>query len=170
MEQECFGIRGKLKGRFPAPVVTWWHGQKLLDNTSHVLNDTRSPLQTINELVLGPLTRSLVAKPFTCRSKNNPLSPPLDRSVHVKIHSEYCRPQSSLHRPSFIIAWCVFILRVLSKDSCTWDCIMTNQIRFSMNVSTNSSKFHVNMRRYVIKTHTHTHATSDACSKNEQTY
>ena len=73
---------------FPAPVVTWWQGVKLLDNTSHILNDSRSSPQTVNELALGPLTRTNVEKPFNCRSENNPLSPPLDRSIHVKIHSE----------------------------------------------------------------------------------
>ncbi|KAK4288787.1 hypothetical protein Pmani_038207, partial [Petrolisthes manimaculis] len=43
-------------------------------------------MTTVNELVVGPLDREMVEVPFTCRSENNPLSPPIDRSVNIKIH------------------------------------------------------------------------------------
>ncbi|XP_071552927.1 LOW QUALITY PROTEIN: uncharacterized protein [Panulirus ornatus] len=84
-EGEMLNLSCAVTGGFPSPVVTWWRGLQLLDNSSHVVNGNGAPRE-VNELQLGPLTRALIETPFTCRSENNPLSTPLERSLHVKIH------------------------------------------------------------------------------------
>ncbi|XP_042212137.1 hemicentin-2-like isoform X2 [Homarus americanus] len=84
-EGEMLNLSCTVTGGFPAPIVTWWQDLKLLDNSSYVISNS-GPSQTVNELTVGPLTRQLVEVPFTCRSENNPLSSPMDRTVHLKIH------------------------------------------------------------------------------------
>ena len=89
---------------FPQPRVTWWQGKELVDNTSHVVpgNSTsaRRDLrlhEVVNILTLGPLTADLVREPFTCRSKNNPLSKERFDSVLLKIYSKCLLYSLCLH-------------------------------------------------------------------------
>ncbi|XP_053649826.2 nephrin-like [Cherax quadricarinatus] len=89
-EGEMLNLSCTVIGGSPAPSVTWWQAEKLLDNTSYVVSSSSSssgaPPHTVNEVTVGPLTPEIVQVPLTCRSKNNPLSPPMERTFHLKIH------------------------------------------------------------------------------------
>nr|XP_053647238.1 uncharacterized protein LOC128698835 [Cherax quadricarinatus] len=87
-EGEKLNLSCTVIGGFPLPRVTWWQDANLLDNTSYVVRSSSGerPLHTVNEVTVGPLTRELVQVPLTCRSENNPLSPPMDHTINIKLH------------------------------------------------------------------------------------
>ncbi|XP_047497730.1 synaptogenesis protein syg-2-like [Penaeus chinensis] len=84
-EGQMLNLSCTVTGGYPTPTVTWWQDIKLLDNSSYLIS-SRGPTQVVNDVSVGPLTRELVRVPFTCRAENNPLSSPMDRTIHVKIH------------------------------------------------------------------------------------
>ncbi|XP_068230534.1 nephrin-like [Palaemon carinicauda] len=84
-EGEMVNLSCTVTGGIPPPLVRWWQDTKLLDNDSYVVNKSGPPL-TVNDISFGPITRESVSQPFTCRSENNPLSSPIDRTVQIKIH------------------------------------------------------------------------------------
>ncbi|KAF2357922.1 Immunoglobulin-like domain [Trinorchestia longiramus] len=90
-EGDIVNLTCTVVGGFPQPVVTWWQGNTLVDNISHVEPGSQAVegRRVVNLLTLGPLTRALVSEPFICRSENNPLSKPRYDTVHLKIYSEY---------------------------------------------------------------------------------
>ncbi|XP_068229433.1 hemicentin-2-like [Palaemon carinicauda] len=84
-EGERVNLSCTVIGGIPPPLVSWWQDTKLLDNSTYVVS-TIGPPKTVSDLSVGPLTRELVSQPFTCRSENNPLSSPIDRNVHIRMH------------------------------------------------------------------------------------
>ncbi|XP_076065322.1 nephrin-like [Oratosquilla oratoria] len=83
-EGQLLNLSCVVTGGWPLPEVTWWQDTVKLDNTSEVISE--HPRRVINEITIGPLTRQLIQVPFTCRSENNPLSSPLDRTIRITIH------------------------------------------------------------------------------------
>ena len=74
---------------FPEPTVAWWQNKVLIDNSTHVTQGKAKKIT--NDINIGPLTRKLVQSPFTCKAENNPLIPPMEKTIQIKIHSKLFR-------------------------------------------------------------------------------
>ncbi|XP_023158899.1 hemicentin-1 isoform X2 [Ceratitis capitata] len=69
-------------GGRPQPKVTWWSGNKEIDQSSHPLSDRRVG----NILTLGKLTRENLHMQLTCQAANNNLTMPITSTVTLDLN------------------------------------------------------------------------------------
>ncbi|XP_015921092.1 neural cell adhesion molecule 2 [Parasteatoda tepidariorum] len=70
------------KGGKPTPVLTWWRGPLLIDDTFEVT----STHIVRNELQIDSLTRKDLMAEFTCQASNNNVSSPMKSSISVDLN------------------------------------------------------------------------------------
>ncbi|XP_053964212.1 hemicentin-1, partial [Anastrepha ludens] len=73
----CVAVGGR-----PQPRVTWWHGNKEIDQSSHPLSDRRVG----NILTLGKLNRENLHMQLTCQASNNNLTTPITSTVTLDLN------------------------------------------------------------------------------------
>ncbi|KAF8781528.1 Neural cell adhesion molecule 2 like protein [Argiope bruennichi] len=71
------------QGGKPPPVLTWWRGPALIDDTFEVVT---SSLFVRNELQLETLTRRDLMAELTCQASNNNVSAPVKSSVSLDLN------------------------------------------------------------------------------------
>lgn len=69
----------------PQPKVTWWNGNKEIDQSSHSLSDRRVG----NILTLGKLTRQNLHMQLTCQAANNNLTTPITSTVTLDLNRKW---------------------------------------------------------------------------------
>ncbi|XP_067628687.1 LOW QUALITY PROTEIN: uncharacterized protein side-VIII [Eurosta solidaginis] len=73
----CVAVGGR-----PQPKVTWWHGNKEIDQSFHPLSDRRVG----NILTLGKLSRENLHMQLTCQASNNNLTTPITSTVTLDLN------------------------------------------------------------------------------------
>lgn len=82
----CFHVFVWYLGR-PQPRLTWWHENKLLDESYTAINEKKVK----NELQIDKLERHHLNAVLTCQASNNNITAPISAPVSLNLNCKYIK-------------------------------------------------------------------------------